>query len=157
QGERVILFLDTRPDGSLRVHEMFLGKFSIVEDPKTGKLVAARSAPFAHIDLLDKDTHSASDKTYTDQMELSAYIRMIRNKVAANEEQSQQFEQTYYTGVPMLARPSEFDGKNGRGELQPQFTLIAPSTPPRWFEPDSGQPVVFYINQDQAPNPQIFD
>jgi len=37
-GERVLLFLDQRADGSLRVLHFYLGKFSIITDPATGDL-----------------------------------------------------------------------------------------------------------------------
>src|SRR5262245_4921723 len=36
RGERVLLYLDTWPDGSLRVYQMFLGKFSIGSDRASG-------------------------------------------------------------------------------------------------------------------------
>src|SRR5205085_5208421 len=35
--EEVLLYLDTWNDGSLRVHQMFLGKFAITNDAATGK------------------------------------------------------------------------------------------------------------------------
>ena len=41
-GERVLLFLDQRADGTLRVMHFYLGKFSIVTDPASGDLVAVR-------------------------------------------------------------------------------------------------------------------
>jgi hypothetical protein len=45
RGERVLLYLDTWKDGSLRTYNMFLGKFSIVVDKKTGEEYAQRSEP----------------------------------------------------------------------------------------------------------------
>src|SRR5262249_13023022 len=44
-GERVFLFLDTSSDGALRVHDEFLGKYSMVRVQATGKLTVRRSAP----------------------------------------------------------------------------------------------------------------
>ncbi len=44
-GERVLLFLDQRPDGTLRVMHFYLGKFSIITDPANGDLVAVRPLP----------------------------------------------------------------------------------------------------------------
>jgi len=44
-GERVLLFLDQRADGTLRVMHLYLGKFSIVTDPASGDLVAVRPLP----------------------------------------------------------------------------------------------------------------
>src|SRR5262245_20019207 len=39
-GERVIVYLDTWADGSLRVYQLFLGKRTIKQDPATGRDVA---------------------------------------------------------------------------------------------------------------------
>src|SRR5258706_10651797 len=44
-GERVLLFLDQRADGTLRVMHFYLGKFSIITDPANGDLVAVRPLP----------------------------------------------------------------------------------------------------------------
>jgi hypothetical protein len=44
-GERVLLFLDQRADGTLRVMHFYLGKFSIVTDPASGDPVAVRPLP----------------------------------------------------------------------------------------------------------------
>src|SRR5262245_28802758 len=40
-GEEILVYLTTRPDGSLRVYDMFLGKFNIIE--QSGIQIAARS------------------------------------------------------------------------------------------------------------------
>src|SRR4030095_9511176 len=48
KGERVLLYLDTWADGSLRTYQMFLGKFNIVNDPVTGEDFALRSSPDEH-------------------------------------------------------------------------------------------------------------
>src|SRR6185312_15401393 len=36
-GERALLFLDTWPDGALRVAQLFFGKYDVVRDHKTGR------------------------------------------------------------------------------------------------------------------------
>ena len=43
--KQVLLFLDQRADGTLRVMHLYLGKFSIVTDPASGDLVAVRPLP----------------------------------------------------------------------------------------------------------------
>jgi hypothetical protein len=80
-------------------------------------------------------------------MEISAYVRMIRRKVAADAERSNQFEQTYYRGVSLLAQPPDYQDLARAGKLEPQFHLFNNA---RWFEPDSGQPVTYLINPDGA-------
>ena len=57
----------------------------------------------------------------------------------------------------MRAQPREYDRALHGGEMRPLFTLLYPLKSVRWFEPDSNQPVVFYINPDAAPNPQVID
>ncbi|MBI4529244.1 MAG: hypothetical protein HY695_36055 [Deltaproteobacteria bacterium] len=45
QGERVLVFLSERRDGSLGILGLFQGKFSIQRDPKTGGEIAVRTMP----------------------------------------------------------------------------------------------------------------
>ncbi len=138
-GEQTLLYLDTRPDGSLQTHQMFLGKFNIVRDPDTGKRMVVRSSPDKETEILqwqphDGHTHGPS----TEKMELSAYVRMVRERLAANWERSVKFEEQHYSGVPVMSEPSEYDGIVQKGGLEAQFTLLGNF---RFFQPDSGQPV----------------
>ncbi|HVG21827.1 MAG TPA: putative Ig domain-containing protein, partial [Blastocatellia bacterium] len=154
--EEVFLYLDTWGDGSLRVHQMFLGKFSIINDPKTGGRIAVREGPDANTVVLDRETRAESFRgAVTSRMGLAAYTEMVRRRLAANLERSEKFEETYYRNVSVLARPPEYAGGQSGG-IQPMFTLLS-APPARWFEPDEGQPVAFTINPDGAPNPQILD
>ena len=155
-GEEVLVYLDTWRDGSLRVHQMLLGKFGIVTDPNLGKKIVVR-------DLTGSGTAGVrfasgarlgGDTTHT--MRLSAYTAMVRRRLAANWDRSEQFLQTSYHGVSMLAHPPEFHAPGGN-QLQANFTLFPQSHPARWFSPDDGQPVSFFVNPDNAPNPQIMD
>ncbi|MGA9770240.1 MAG: putative Ig domain-containing protein [Blastocatellia bacterium] len=159
-GEEVLLYLDTRNDGSLRVHQMFLGKFTIVADPQTGRRLVVRDGPDANVVVLNAQPHADHLRgAITDRMELSAYTRMIKRRLAANSERAVAFEQAHYTGVSVLASPPEYSrseySRSGR-RFQPQFTFIT-NPPVRWFEPDDGEPVVFTVNMDGAPNPQVLD
>ncbi len=143
--ERVILFLDTWNDGGLRVHDMFLGKYSVVIDPATGRDVAVRESAGAHVEVLPQPSASVATRS----MELTSFLKMVRKKVSAVEDRSRAFEDTYYSYTPLLDRPAEFDGRVIRGGVFPQFHLFSP--PMRWFEPDSGQPVTFLVNSAGAP------
>jgi hypothetical protein len=152
-GEEVFLYLDTWADGSLRVYQMFLGKFNVVDDPVTGESQVVRSQPDANTVVLQEE---ASGRPATERMKLSDYTRMVESRLAANRERSQIFEQTYYARAPLLAEPREYARAAREGALHPQYTLIA-SPPPRWFEPDDNLPVIFMVNPDNAPNPQVMD
>ena len=47
-GERVLVFLTRRPDGTLRVAHLFQGKFSVESNPTTRQPQAVRRAPDTH-------------------------------------------------------------------------------------------------------------
>ena len=151
RGEKVLLYLDTWADGSLRVHQMFLGRFSIVPEAGTGKLVVTRNTPDIGVDMMDQ-TASAP---VTNMMELSKYTEMVRARLAINADRARQFETSNYGVAPILERPPEYSPETGRGNIEPQFHLWNPPT--RWFEADSGQPVVFKTNTDLAPNSQVLN
>ncbi|HXG67445.1 MAG TPA: putative Ig domain-containing protein, partial [Blastocatellia bacterium] len=152
-GERVLLYLESWPDGSLRTHQLFLGKFTISADPQTGKKYVARSAPDENTTVLQS---GGSGQTATVRVEYSTYIKMLREGIAANLERSRIFEETYYRNIPMLMQPPEYQERADKGAIEPQYTFIG-NPPVRWFEPDAGQPVVFQVNLDQAPFPQTME
>src|SRR5262249_28062960 len=150
-GEKVLVYLNTWSDGSLRTHQMFLGKFNIVRDPETGKKTVVRSIPDSEVVYLKGEAQSQQQGgVATERMELSAYKEMLRTRLAANFDRDQEYSQKYYSRLPMNSKPAEFDSKVTRGEFQPQYTFIT-NPPVRWFEPDSGQPVMFAVNPDGAP------
>ncbi len=157
RGEKVLLYLDTWKDGSLRTHQLFLGKFSIIKDKATGQQFVVRTVPDENTTVLRaSDFGGQPSGTSTDRMELSRYIEMVRERLEINRERSDSFLNEHYRGVPLLAQPGEYGGIKSRGGFQSQWTFIR-SAHPRWFEPDSGQAVTFVVNPDGAPNPQIMD
>ena len=155
-GENVILYLTTRRDGSLRVHEMFLGKFNIVEDLTTGRQLVRRSPADENVSVLPSQAlvHAAAG---TDEMELTAYGRMVRQKVQATRQRFERFERAHFVTIPLRAQPAEYAALVASANLQPHFTLIRPSQPARWFEPDDDQPIVFTVNPDGAPSPHVLE
>ncbi|MFY9611772.1 MAG: putative Ig domain-containing protein [Blastocatellia bacterium] len=147
KGEKVLLYLDTWADGSLRTYQMFLGKFNIVNDPITGREIAVRSSPDENTTVLKHQIHghSAPGRS-TERQELSRYIRMVRNSLAANWERSVQFEAEAYANIPLLAEPTEYRSIANKGDITANFAFLGPF---RFFEPDTGQPVSVSLN----PNP----
>jgi len=152
-GEDVLLYLDTWRDGSLRVYQMFLGKFSIVDDPATGEQIVVRNSPDRDVSIVQSQSQTHGGGA-TSRMELSAYREMIRRREKATRVRSQMFSDAYYANTQMLATPAEY--RSTVGDFAPQYTFLT-SPPPRWFEPDVGQVVSFMVNPDGAPNPQIMD
>jgi hypothetical protein len=152
--QNVLLYLTTRADGSLRVHEMFLGRFDIVQDPATGKQLVTRSAIDENVVVMKSQTNYSP---VTERMELADYRAMVRSKISATRERFQRFEALYFRNIPLRTEPLEYAGMESRGNLQPQFTFIRPLDPMRWFEPDDNQPIVFKVNPEGAPNAQALN
>ncbi|HVG20029.1 MAG TPA: putative Ig domain-containing protein [Blastocatellia bacterium] len=150
-GEDVFLYLDTWPDGSLRVHQMCLGKFSIVQEQKTARSIVVRSRLWDAAEVVGKSSTGA----ITDEMESQAYAEMVRAKLAANLERARRFEAIHYGATPMLTYPPEYTAKATSQNIEPQFATFNPAS--CWFEAASGQPVVFLTNPDGAPYPDVAD
>ncbi|HXU40307.1 MAG TPA: matrixin family metalloprotease [Blastocatellia bacterium] len=142
-GEEVFLYLNTWPDGSLRVHQGFIGKFDITRDAATGRAFVERR-------LEDQNVIITVDSAQgTNRSELDAYTESIVSLVAANQKRIRRFDEQYYQGVPIFAQPPEFEPANG---FTPMWVLLNPSSPARWFEADSNQPITFYVNPAGAPS-----
>lgn len=144
-GENVLIYLDTWRDGSLRVHQMLLGKFSVIRDPVTGARYAVRDSPPNSVRVLGQ----SSQGPITNRMELSAYVEMVRERLNANRTAAREFEARAYGGIPLLEWPAGYQPDTQRGDLEAQFHFWNP--PIRWFQPDDGQLVSFKVNTDGAP------
>jgi hypothetical protein len=147
-GEQVIVYLQTMNDGTLQVHDAFLGKYSIVKDAASGTQMVVRGAPLDDVHILPGTSQGDS----TQKMELGAYLTKLRAGLSANMPKSQDFADQFYARTPMLSRPPEYEEKLRSGGLTPQFHVFPAPYTSRWFEPDSGQPVNFLIDSDQAPS-----
>jgi hypothetical protein len=159
-GEDVVLYLDTWADGALRVHDMFLGKFSVIRDPHTGQRIAVRQMPGPEVEtipLTPAGSGPAQPLESTSRMELSAYLRRVQKKLRLNAEKSQAFEDQYYRGQSMLLNPPGYQDLLQSGGLTPQFHVFPAPYTSRWFEPDSGQPITFLIDSDQLPSSGVSD
>ena len=152
-GEKVLLYLDTWADGSLRTYQMFLGKFNIENDPTTGEEIAFRSSPDDNTTILQHKMHGHSAPgPSTERQVLRRYTRMIRNRLAANWQRSLQFESEFYANKPLLSEPTEYRSIAGTGEVSPDFTFLGPF---RFFEPDTGLPVLFSLNPNPSGEPGV--
>lgn len=150
-GEEVLLYLDTWADGSLRVHQWFLGKFNVNTDKATGRSLVARNMNSSNVSIVGRSQTGA----ITDRADLPAYAEMLRARVNALQTVSAQHEAKYYGNVSLRVLPMEKSSTSNQPVQN--FTLINGSYPPRWFEPDSAQPVVFKVNPSGAPNSTIIN
>ncbi|MEK7830556.1 MAG: hypothetical protein AAB401_05680, partial [Acidobacteriota bacterium] len=148
-GEDVLLFLDTWADGSLRVHNWFLGKYSVINSERTGKLIVARDAANGNVSVVGR----SQSGPITDRADFAEYTSMLRSRVSATKAAAAQHEAKFFGNITVRERPQEMAG-GGLGPA-PSFTFINPNQPPRWFEPDANQSVVFKVNPSGAPNGTI--
>jgi hypothetical protein len=146
-GQEVFLYLNTWPDGALRVHQGFLGKFNIRRDPSSGLAFVERQ-----LALEDTVSVTGFGENKTNQSELGAYEQMVSGLVNTNRKRMREFERAYYQDIPVLARPVEFQSSSTAFDITPQWVLLSPGSPARWFEADTNQPVVFYVNPAGAPS-----
>lgn len=142
-GQEVLLYLNTWPDGSLRVHQGFLGKFDVTRDAATGRLFVERR-------LQDQNVIVTVDSVNgTNRSDLDTYTQMVGHLLEINQKKMRMFEEQYYRGVPIFTQPPEFEPATG---FTPMWVLLNPSSPARWFEADSNQPITFYVNPTGAPS-----
>lgn len=151
-GEDVVLFLDTWADGSLRVHNWFLGKYSVGTGERTGKLTVNRDLAQANVSVVGRSQAGP----ITDRADLSEFVSMLRTRISATKAAAADHETKFYNNLTARERPQEMSSGGGLGPTQ-NFTFINPNQPPRWFEPDSGQPVVFRVNPTGAPSSTIMN
>ncbi|MEN3336257.1 MAG: hypothetical protein V7641_5622 [Blastocatellia bacterium] len=147
--EQVLLYLDTWNDGSLRVHQMFLGKFIITRDAASGQQMVTRDGPDQNVVIEEVAHADGSHGPATSRMELAAYTAMLRARLTTNRERARAFEQAHYANVALLTEPPGYR-RAAKSGVHAQFNFIT-NPPVRWFEPDSGLPVVFNVNLEGAP------
>jgi hypothetical protein len=149
-GEQVLLYLDTWPDGSLRVYQWFLGKFRITTNTITGREMISREPAESRVTIRGRSTLGPS----TDQSDLNTYLARVSNLIQTLTAQSAAHEQAYFSDASLNRVPGEFPRLLSEAR-QPTFTILNPYQPQRWFEPDNDQPVTFSINRLQMPNARM--
>ena len=146
-GKDVLVYLNTWRDGTLRVHQGFLGKFNINRDSLTGRLFVERQLEGEGVSIMAGSANNGVNRS-----ELDEYTSMVGSLMESNRTRMLAFEETHYSDIPLLAQPLDYNAKEFSGQMTPLWALLNPSSPSRWFEPDSNQPVVFYANPAGAPS-----
>lgn len=145
QGQKVLLYLNTAPDGSLRIAHNFMGKFSIESDAATGQLFVVRSLREPEVQLYAL----ADSRDITERAPLKEHLQKIRRFLRDQPELVAQYEAANQQ-VALLPVPFEYSRvKSAAGNLTPQFELTAGGL--RWMEADSGQAINFYFNPANSP------
>lgn len=142
-GQQVLLFLDTRQDGTLRVAHLFQGKYDIVE--AGGGQRVKRNVSRDEVNILG----ATEGPDITNDARLGRFTRKIKRVLNDRADEVSSFA-AQYADTPIVEVPSEYidDGGDQSGEVTAQYAFLGNY---RWFEPDSNQPVSFRVNSSGAP------
>ena len=153
-GERVLLFLDQRGDGTLRVMHFYLGKFSIVTDPASGDLVAVRPLPEEVTVIAPPGAKAAGVALGAVGRGLDDFREHIRHKAG---------EARPLTARSSAALPlsSAMKPAGGISERHQEFRFLRDPNPPaapdpnlvqpRFSQPDTNIPIVMQFNVNGEP------
>jgi Matrixin len=145
RGQQVLLYLSTAPDGTLRTAHIFMGAFSIVKDAATAAEWAMRDVDAAAVETLARP----DGQVVSNRAPLQDYLHKIsdtlqRGAVSLQRAAGEQSEPA------IVAVPPEWRRKKQKaGDVSAQFVLIGDGV--RWFEPDTGQAINFYVNPSSSP------
>jgi Matrixin len=146
-GRRVLLFLDTARDGTLRVAQLFQGKYDVVADSRTGAARVERKVDKGAINLLG----ASEGSDITNSSTLTRFTKKIKRALRAPAADVSALD-TKDDQAPIVETPPEYIDDAAQnpsiGEVTPQYTFLGTY---RWFEPDTGQPVVYRINPASPP------
>ncbi|MFL6278252.1 MAG: matrixin family metalloprotease, partial [Blastocatellia bacterium] len=142
-GQHLLLFLDTRQDGTLRVAHLFQGKYDVID--AAGQLRVKRQVSRDDVNILGVTqapniTNDAPLARFTKKVK--RVLRDYADTVAAYEVQ--------HAATPIVEVPAEYvdAADQAAGDVSAQYTFLGSY---RWFEPDSNQPVTFRVNSSGAP------
>ncbi|HJQ24890.1 MAG TPA: matrixin family metalloprotease [Blastocatellia bacterium] len=144
-GQQVLLYLNTAPDGTLRPAHVFMGAFSIVKDEATATEMVVRDVDAAEIETLARP----DGQTVTNRAPLQDTLRKISDTLQRGAINLQR-EDSVRESQPIVAIPPEWKRKRQEANgYSTQFVLMGGGV--RWFEPDSGQAINFYVNPNNCP------
>ncbi len=144
-GERVLLYLNTGPDGSLHAAHAFMGKFSVVADGATDGEFIERLAQAQDIEFLARTTGGE----ITNRAPFHSYIKKIQQTLKQEAARIAEIDASR-AGEPLVAVPTEYSRKKKQASgFKPEYVFMAGGV--RWMEADSGQPISYYINPNACP------
>src|SRR5262249_25561061 len=116
-GQRVLVYLDTAPDGSLRVAQAFMGMFVITKALDTGRETVSRLLDGAEVMVLPR----ADQEPVTNVDGLNNYIRRIKSTLKNDAELIAESDAAR-SSEPMVAVPPEYERvkRQSRG-FSPQY------------------------------------
>ncbi|HKG21444.1 MAG TPA: hypothetical protein VKC34_06060, partial [Blastocatellia bacterium] len=141
-GQRVLLFLNTADDGSLRVAHLFMGKYDIIEDAQTKQTRVERKLDERSVNLLG----ASATPEITNAAALARFTKKINRVLRARAEEVARYEEKDSL-VPILDAPAEYVEESD--SVSPQYAFIGDGS--RWFESDTQQTVVYRVNPASSP------
>ncbi len=139
-GERALLFLRRNPDGSLRVAQLYQGKYTVERDAQSGEEVATRTPP--------RDVHvmnSSLTMGFSPPQEHTRHsFKEFKGRMQELVRQHRTNRQHQDAAAIVSARRAD----SNAAEAQAAYRYMGPA---RWFEPDTGTPVTMYINSGGEP------
>ncbi|MBI2205680.1 MAG: matrixin family metalloprotease [Candidatus Rokubacteria bacterium] len=135
RGERVLVFLGTNADGTLRVAHLYQGKLAIVTDPTSGDDYVYRDVSPRGVNVL------AATRGVPAALRPLAEVRSLIRSVAG----------TSAGRRPAPAAPvaEAVVAADTVSESREAYTYLG--SPSRWFEPDAGQPIPVRMNPSGEP------
>ena len=131
-GEEVIAFLGQDGDGWLRTSQMALGKFSVTTDPESGARVASRTLDEDGVTVVGAarlQSHDPDDRRLADP-----FVGRLRDIVRSQPVPRALRPLTATAADSVPVSPNDAEGYK-------LFNNV------RWFLPDDGQPVRYFIDQ----------
>jgi matrixin/List-Bact-rpt repeat protein/S-layer family protein len=162
-GERALLFMDQRHDGTLRTYHFYMGKFTIVTDPASGDAVALRAVPARVTVILPPWTApSVAAPLGTVAAPLGDVARGLDDFSRLIHEHA--FDPQPPTARPRPLLPFVSAAVPPRGTVldHQEFRFLADPNPPaavnpnaltpRWLDPDTNTPVTLRISSSGEPS-----
>ncbi len=161
EGQRVLLYLNTAPDGSLRVAHNLLGRFAILKDAD-GMETVERDLSDATVFYKSKEEFSYSAvsefiiqdpisrfiEAYTNRAPMVAYLGKIQTTLQESRQQVSDYE-AIQADRPLVIIPPEYQSVKETQTVMPNFVLTANGI--RWSQFDAGQSVGIYLNSARSP------
>ena len=136
-GERSLLFLSRDADGSLQTTNLSMGKYAVSIDAN-GALTAVRNFGYGASVYVPETGQLLEAQPETQP--LAPLIERLHTQARAQAAARPRDTLPLHTSVPKVTTPTVT-------EQHEAFTLLG-SPPARWFEPDSGLPVRFLIDEN---------
>jgi matrixin len=145
RGQKILLFLNTGPDGTLRVAHLSMGLFQIVEENGTGEQIVTREVEASEVEILSRP----ETDTVTNRAPLGSFINKIENKLRRDSLNTMGVGSSA-TSQPVVEIPAEYPRiKKEASGFSPEFAFLGGGV--RWMEADSGQAISFLLNSNNAP------